>query len=114
MFLVFLEDKADSVPHFVEGELPEGLLVDARHGVAVFVPEVKADVLRILDQGLFLLHEEVGVLGHALIGISLLPLSFLFVSAGLISDETDILEVLIYFLEVEELALDIEGSHVIE
>lgn len=71
--------------------------------------KIEADVLGIFDEGLFFLDEEVGVLGHAFVdilgvGVRVLP-------DGAFANEAGILEVLVGFFEIEELALEVKGCH---
>jgi hypothetical protein len=110
LFLVFLKDEADAVPNFVEWKFVEGLLLDSGHGFTVFMQEIETDILRIFREGLLLLHEEVGVLCHALVDVFLVPLGLRGTNST-VSPQVGVLKMLVGFLEVEELALDVERSH---
>lgn len=75
----------------------------------MFMRKISADTLCIFDKSLFFLYEEIGILGHAFIDF-LLRVSIFFVMLWL-PYEVRVLEVLIDFFEVEELALNVECSH---
>lgn len=71
--------------------------------------EIRADTLCIFDKSLFFLHEKIGILSHAFIDF-LLRVSILFVLLWM-SDEVRVVEMLINFFEVKELALNVKCSH---
>lgn len=109
LFLVLLEDEADPIPHLFEGELVEGLHPNGRVGLAVLVLEVETHVFDILGEGSLLLHEEVGILRHALVGLlfscSLCPIYHP------LAPQLCVLEVLVGLLEVQKLRFYVKARH---
>lgn len=107
--MILLEDKAYPIPDLIEGKVLKGLLIDFRVEFAVLMHEIETNVFGIFDEGLLLLDEKVGVLSHAFVDI-------LRAGVGVFSNssftyKTGILEMLVGFFEVEELALEIKGCH---
>ena len=112
--MVFLEDEANPVPDFVKGEFVVCLHVDVRVRLAMLVHKIQADIVCISNQSLFFLDEQVSVLRHTLIDFLLTRpfasvLNIFFDEVG--TEKTGVLEMLVSFLEVEELTLQIERSH---
>lgn len=73
--------------------------------------EVDTDTFRISNKSLFFLYKQICILSHTF--VDLLWFVGIFFVQVCLSDEVGVVEVLINFFEVEELALNVECSHLI-
>ncbi len=108
LLLIFLEDEADSLLDFFVGKVLEGWGLDIWIGRTVLMREIKRQVFNVPDEYGFLLHKQIGILGHSLINILLF--------GGLILDNSFgsqffILEVLVDLFQIQELRFYVEWSH---